>query len=224
MLLSNFREQARLNRGIFLATPVFWASFSVFLDAVYGIAGFTIHFFLCPPRKKTGRLFQVLALVINGRIMEMFTQRGETAGDLLYQKGGVSLFVLGPDSSLDSASDNNHSLVCLLKTKHEKALFTGDIEGPAQLALASTWPLWRNAWLKAPHHGSDRTTLPCFLTAASASRVAISSRHRPGFPGRTTLETFGNLHTKVSVTTRTGAITWEFGRDTAQCRNFRGML
>ncbi len=146
------------------------------------------------------------------------------AGDLLYQKGGVSLLVLSPDSSLDSASDNNHSLVCLLQTKHEKALFTGDIEGPAQLALAGTWPLWRNAWLKAPHHGSDRTTLPCFLTAASASRVAISSGHRPGFPGRTTLETFGNLHTKVSVTARTGAVTWEFGRDTARCRNFRGML
>ncbi len=130
-------------------------------------------------------------------------------GDLLYQKGTVSLRILGPDSAMDSsASDNNHSLVCLLQTARHKALFTGDIEGPAQLALASTWPLWRGAWLKAPHHGSDRTTLPCFLTAAAPPQAAISSGRRPGFPGPATMAFLEGLHANTGVTARDGALIW----------------
>ncbi len=147
-----------------------------------------------------------------------------SSGDLLYQKGGITLRVLGPDSTLDSASDNNHSLVCMLQTSSGKALFTGDIEGPAQQALAATWPLWRGAWLKAPHHGSDRTTLPCFLTAVDPPQVAISSGHRPGFPGPTTVKTLAQLHSNAGITSRDGAVIWNFRLDSSLSRKFRLLL
>ena len=128
----------------------------------------------------------------------------------MYLRKELSLRVLGPDSSLDSADDNNRSLVCLLMTPQGKVLFTGDIEGPGQQALASSWALWRGAGLKSPHHGSDRTTLPCFLQAVSPPRVAISSGHRPGFPGLHTLAEFEHLGSRVGVTARDGALIWNF--------------
>ncbi len=136
--------------------------------------------------------------------------RPVAAGDWLYRRGAVSLSVLGPDSSLDSASDNNRSVVCLLATPKRRALFTGDIEGPGQKALASTWPLWRHAWLKAPHHGSDRTTLPCFLRAEAPPQAVISAGHRPGFPGRQTLALLRSLGAEVQVTAHAGAVRWDF--------------
>jgi competence protein ComEC len=128
---------------------------------------------------------------------------------------------------LDSdASDNNRSLVCLLQTSKGKVLFTGDIEGPAQRALAETWPLWRRAWLKVPHHGSDRTSLPCFLAAAAPQQAAVSSGRRPGFPGLSTVALLNNLHTNLGITARDGAILWEFPseRGAAKSLKFRMKL
>ena len=134
--------------------------------------------------------------------------------------GGIDLRILGPASTLDSTSDNNHSLVCLLRTKSGNALFTGDIEAPAQQALASTWPLWRGAWLKAPHHGSDRTTLPCFLSAVAPPHVAISSGRRPGFPGHHTLDVLATLNSEVGITAKDGAIIWDFNSHHSMSRKF----
>ena len=133
------------------------------------------------------------------------------AGQRLYTAPGVSIWMLGPGSSLDSADKNNRSLVALLTAGDRRVLFTGDIEGPGQTALESTWPLWRGAWLKAPHHGSDRTTLPCFVAAAAAPRVAISCGGRRGFPGPRTVEAFRETGSRIEITRDTGAVVWTAG-------------
>jgi competence protein ComEC len=133
------------------------------------------------------------------------------AGERLYRRGRLGLWTLAPDSTLDQAEDNDRSLVLLLETPVEKVLFTGDIEAPGQRALAASWPWWRGARLKAPHHGSDRTTLPCFLEAAAPAMVSVSSGRRPGFPGGKTLQLLRAAGARVGVTSFEGALTWELG-------------
>lgn len=133
-------------------------------------------------------------------------------GDIAFSARGAELRILGPDEALAAhAEENDRSLVTLLRTKNGSALFTGDIEPAGQRALEATWPLWRGAWLKAPHHGSDRTTLPCLADAAAAPRAAVSSGKRRGFPGERTMESLARAGTETAVTARHGAVTWIFG-------------
>jgi competence protein ComEC len=137
------------------------------------------------------------------------------AGDILYRSRETELRVLGPGLSLNDAEDNDRSLVCLLSTPKEKVLLTGDIEGPGQLALADSWPLWKGAWLKAPHHGSDRTTFPCFLESIQAPVASVSAGRRPGFPGPKSMATLRKSGTHTGVTSKEGALFWEFSPDKA---------
>ncbi len=133
-------------------------------------------------------------------------------GDLAYAGNGGELRVLGPDETLaEHAEENDRSLVALLLAGRTKVLFTGDIEPAGQRALAATWPLWREAWLKAPHHGSDRTTLPCYPDAAAAPRAVISCGRRRGFPGARTMEALRRAGTETAITSRHGAVTWILG-------------
>ena len=144
------------------------------------------------------------------------------AGDLLLTTRRDSLWALGPDSGLHGAGKNDRSLVALLRTPGGSALLTGDIEPAGQRALAATWPLWRGAWLKVPHHGSDRTTLACFLRAAAPAHAVVSCGGRRGFPGERTLETLAETGSPTAVTSWHGAVTWTFGRaDAHEVRHLR---
>lgn len=138
------------------------------------------------------------------------------AGERVYTGRRVSLQMLGPDSTLDGADKNDRSLVALLQTPGGSVLFTGDIEQPGQQALAASWPLWRGAWLKAPHHGSDRTTDPCFLRDVSPPRTVISCGSRRGFPGAHTVATLTESGSHIAITKYAGAITWRFGNHDAR--------
>jgi competence protein ComEC len=134
------------------------------------------------------------------------------AGQRVYSRNRVSLQILGPGEALADVDKNDRSVVALLHTGRERVFFTGDIEQPGQEALATTWPLWRGAWLKAPHHGSDRTTAPCFLLAAHPPRTVISCGSRRGFPGKNTVATLEAISSRIAVTKQDGAVTWKFGR------------
>lgn len=129
-------------------------------------------------------------------------------GQTVYAAPGVSLRLLGPGAALERADKNDRSLVAWLRLPEAAVLFTGDIEGPGQRALEASWPLWRGAWLKAPHHGSDRTTLPCFVAAAAAPRAVVSCGGRRGFPGKATLAALDDARTRVEVTADAGAVLW----------------
>lgn len=134
------------------------------------------------------------------------------AGDRLLATRRDTLWALGPDAGLHGAGKNDRSLVALWRAPGGSALLTGDIEAAGQRALASTWPLWRGAWLKLPHHGSDRTTLSCFLHAAEPPRAVASCGGRRGFPGARTLGILEDGGVDAAVTARHGAVTWTFGR------------
>jgi competence protein ComEC len=137
------------------------------------------------------------------------------AGQRVYTGRRDSLWLIAPDTAhpdLVGADKNDRSLVALLRTARTDILFTGDIEHAGQRALAATWPLWRGTWLKAPHHGSDRTTMPCFLHAVAAPHAIVSCGGRRGFPGPDVMDAFTTLNTRTAVTKVHGAVTWTFGR------------
>lgn len=140
-------------------------------------------------------------------------------GQRVYEDPRDTLWLLAPDTAhpaLAHADKNDRSLVAWLRTPHAAVLFTGDIEHAGQEALAASWPLWRGAWLKAPHHGSDRTTLPCFLRAAAPPRAVVSCGGRRGFPGASVMATLADGGARTAVTKTDGAVTWTFGRHGAR--------
>ncbi len=146
------------------------------------------------------------------------------AGQRLYTGRRDTLWVLAPDTAhpvLRDADKNDLSLVALLRTGRSDVLFTGDIEHAGQQALAASWPLWRGAGLKVPHHGSDRTTLPCFLRASAPARALVSCGGRRGFPGARVMDTLEGAGTRIAVTKRHGAVTWEFPRNEKSIRETR---
>jgi competence protein ComEC len=184
------------------------------LDHFGGMAALTslvsVGRFVGPPALgESSASWNCLQNTVRSRGIPWFEGR---AGQRVYANPTASLRLLGPGVELDGADKNDRSLVALLRVPSGRVLFTGDIEHAGQRALAASWPLWRGAWLKAPHHGSDRTTLPCFPAAVSAPRVAISCGGRRGFPGPRTMEALAEAGSAIAVTKQRGAITWTFGR------------
>ncbi len=145
------------------------------------------------------------------------------AGMRIHGSRSVFLHLIAPDAGMSRAGLNDRSLVALLRTPGGDLLFTGDLEAQGQRALGETWPLWRGAWLKAPHHGSDRTTLSCFTEAVTPPGSVISAGTRRGLPGprtRTELERDG---VPPALTSRDGAVTWGFRRSGVRTSAFLGM-
>jgi|GEM_PF-1851349 len=185
------------------------------------IAGIPVRRVIGPPEHEASEgsaTWNCLHRVARERNVPWYTGR---AGQRVYAGRSDTLWVLAPDTAraeLANADKNDVSLVTWLKTPQGHALFNGDIEQAAQAALGGTWPLWRGAWLKAPHHGSDRTTSPCFLAAARAPRAVVSCGGRRGFPGHAVMTAFATGGTAVDVTKRVGAVTWILGRRGARAQ------
>ena len=86
-------------------------------------------------------------------------------------------------------------------------LFTGDIGADAEEALLSGKVLTSTV-LKAPHHGSRRSSTPAFLNAVRPSYVVVSvGRNNPfGFPNAESLENYERAGAKVLRTDLNGAV------------------
>lgn len=91
--------------------------------------------------------------------------------------GEVSIDVLHPPARWPHQNGiNDASLVLRVAWPGFEALLTGDIEGPAETALAKTGIA--TAILKAPHHGSMTSSSDAFLDAV-APRLAVISTAGP---------------------------------------------
>lgn len=87
--------------------------------------------------------------------------------------GAVALQVVGPVPHAVPTGANDASLVVLADVSGVRILLTGDIEPPAQRALARTLPDLEVDVLKVPHHGSRHQEFD-FLAGLGA-RVAVVS-------------------------------------------------
>lgn len=119
--------------------------------------------------------------------------------------GGAMVEFLGPSG--EAGLDVNESSVVMKLVYGERAfLFTGDIGGKAERALASRG--LRADVLKAAHHGSRYSSSAPFLEAVSPSVVVVSAGlfNSFGFPHAETLERYREAGAEVMRTDLSGAV------------------
>ena len=94
----------------------------------------------------------------------------------------VSFLMLSPGSSLETQSDNDHSCVLKIETKHGAVLLTGDIEKKAeQWLVQNNTDILKSQVLVAPHHGSKSSSTKLFLDAVQPELVLIPAGYRNQF-------------------------------------------
>lgn len=115
------------------------------------------------------------------------------AGDILplgYPDEGLALHVLHPPRPVPGArawEGNSASLILrLVRNGHGLALFPGDADVAALRHLLASGQEVQADVLLAPHHGSDSSFLPAFLTAVRPRLVVAScgAFNRFGHPGK----------------------------------------
>jgi competence protein ComEC len=113
------------------------------------------------------------------------------------------------------AAHNNSSLVFKLVFGHVGALFTGDIEAPAERAMLAQSSDLRASIIKVPHHGSASSSTPEFVTAVDARYAVISDgfENRYRFPASDVIQRYRAAGATVLRTDKDGAVMIEIQRD-----------
>ncbi|MSQ54411.1 MAG: DNA internalization-related competence protein ComEC/Rec2 [Betaproteobacteria bacterium] len=127
---------------------------------------------------------------------------------------GVRFEVLYPAARDSAAARRVNDLSCVLRVTAgtHRMLLTGDIERPAELALAQRGGIGSQALL-APHHGSRTSSSAEFLAAVQPELVVIpvGYRSRFGHPHRDVLARYGALGARIRRTDLDGAVTVRLG-------------
>lgn len=146
------------------------------------------------------------------------------AGDTLQlgdPEDGLALHVLHPPRPAPGAyvwEGNSASLVLrLVHNGHGLALFPGDADGAALRHLLASGRDVQADVLLAPHHGSDSSFLPEFLTAVRPRLVVAScgAFNRFGHPGKQLRQWLEEQHIPLLQTGRHGhvRVTWPLSGD-----------
>ncbi len=126
-----------------------------------------------------------------------------------------SLVCLAPEESLLAEKGSNAASMVLELTYGEfSMLFTGDLEGSGEKALAESGRLKSYTVLKAAHHGSRSSGSEEFLHIINPSVALISAgqENRYGHPHPETLERLENADCSVYSTQDYGALSvWSDG-------------
>lgn len=86
----------------------------------------------------------------------------------------INIFWPPPAQSNDLSSQNNDSIVLGMVFGRRLFLLTGDIEAPAEEALAPLAEILRADVVKVAHHGSKTSSTPRFIAATQARYAVIS--------------------------------------------------
>ncbi len=122
---------------------------------------------------------------------------------------GWSLTCLAPSPDALSGDKNEDSMVLMLRYGSFRMLFTGDLEGDAEAALAASGADLSCDVLKVGHHGSKGASSEAFLLAASPSFGIIScgKNNRYGHPAAAALERLYAADVILYMTMDCGAVT-----------------
>ncbi len=125
------------------------------------------------------------------------------------QVGPLMLQVIWPTHIIGSGEPaaNDASVVLDATLDGTRILLAGDIEPPAQRALARAQPALQTDVLKVPHHGS-RFQEPAWLTGlgAEVALIAVGSDNKHGHPAADTVRALERAGTMVWRTDEDGAI------------------
>ncbi len=134
------------------------------------------------------------------------------AGDMLEVGDNVKLEVLSPGDFLPQETRNDHnnnSIVLRLRYGNFSMLFCGDIEAPAEAALAARYgPALKADVLKVAHHGSKSSSYYKFIEAVRPRYALISCgafeeyRH----PNKKVVSSLEHLGAEVLTTYSSGAL------------------
>lgn len=141
------------------------------------------------------------------------------------QVGGALIQVLWPCPSADpTLSENNNSLALRVHWGRFSALFTGDMEREAELALMARMKLERVDVLKVGHHGS-RTSSHAAWLGQLQPRIAVISRgpnNRFGHPHPEVLSRLRRVGARVVDLAKTGGTMVTFGEHELTLRSWSG--
>lgn len=119
---------------------------------------------------------------------------------------GVRLRVLAPPRPVRAPwrTRNDDSLVVLAEFGQVRLLLTGDIEAPAEAALARA----EAAVLKVPHHGSRSSSTPGLLkgTSPRVALLSVGGRNRFGHPHPDVVDRYRIAGIRLFRTDRDGAV------------------
>lgn len=177
------------------------------------VGGLTLGPSTTPPKSYAA----VLATAARHRVPVRVARQGERAG-----VGPLRWQVLGPPSpagavagrgsadpteGVESATENNASLVLRVRTRGVSLLLTGDIEPEAQQALLGTGADLDVDVLKVPHHGSSHQDAR-FLAATSPALalVSVGADNDYGHPSPVTLDVLDGLGARVLRTDLRGTV------------------
>lgn len=129
------------------------------------------------------------------------------AGDAVPAGEGARFSVLGPVQKSES-EENDNSLVLLLESPDGRALFTGDMELPAERDLLATGADLSCQILKVSNHGDGDATGPDFVLAAAPqiSLISTDSYQKPGTPDMGVMARLEGAGSAVYITQNASAI------------------
>lgn len=123
--------------------------------------------------------------------------------------GELSLTCLAPVQDYSGEIGNASSMVLSLEYGEFDMLFTGDVEGGGEEALAKSGLLKDCDVLKAAHHGSKNSSIPQLLEIVQPeiSLISAGRDNRYGHPHAETIERLKTLGSQIYSTQTCGAVT-----------------
>ena len=126
-----------------------------------------------------------------------------SAGDVLALSRDATLTVYSPDTDALPDNPNDLSLLTLIASDGQSALFTGDLSADGEPEAIPDADI-----LKVAHHGSEKGTSERFLDAATPGIAVISvGENNYGHPAEETLDKLAAVGADVYQTRNCGAIT-----------------
>jgi competence protein ComEC len=139
-----------------------------------------------------------------------------------FDRAGVRVSVLWPDSSDPARARNDDSLVLRLEDGNDSFLLTGDIERAGERSILANGDELGANFLKVPHHGGKTSSTAAFLDAVHPAIAAISvgEANSFGHPSPDTIQRILAEGTHLLRTDRDGAITAITDGHTMNVRSF----
>ncbi|MBK8815045.1 MAG: DNA internalization-related competence protein ComEC/Rec2 [Methylococcaceae bacterium] len=120
----------------------------------------------------------------------------------------VVFTILSPESG-QLSSENNNSCVLQIRSKQGSALLPGDIEAETESRLVETYgDKLKSNVLIAPHHGSQTSSTPGFLSAVQPNVILIPAGYRNqfGHPHEDVIRRYRDLPAEFFNNTQNGAV------------------
>jgi competence protein ComEC len=141
------------------------------------------------------------------RIREKFQNiKSLKAGDK-FSFDGINFKILAPQKAEQIVSENNDSIVLLMKYQGVKSLFMGDLEKEGEEELIKKYKDLDIDILKIGHHGSKTSSTEEFIQATTPQIALISVGNRfKSVPGQEVLERLNEVGASIYRTDQNGEI------------------